>query len=344
MKKRICPVCDQVMDHAFYCKHCRSFVRNSRMVEIDYYLNERHPASETDCTFHGNAHGGMVTKEHLESARHTAKGQSAGKFKQAGPKSNQYGNGGTVIKNIAKPQKKSKWLAWIFPVIFGVCFFNIFFGIIWNLIGEIGSRISEDAVPVEAAPVETEFADWEYREPADEEVRAAGVACTAYGHLPLTAEDLDRYLTQNQELIGYDDIETTTWGGNYESGDYTSYISGYSYVMDCYETLGENDDGERNLDANFDMATGELHGVSIFAESTDEFFFMGDLMTAWFEEEGVLTGTVDWKDLFLTALEEAEEQEYLQFTLEDLEVYFSIVTGSDEDEIWYLLDFDAAAL
>lgn len=52
MVKRICPVCDQVMEHDHYCKHCKQFVKNPWVREVGYYLNERHPVSEHACTYH----------------------------------------------------------------------------------------------------------------------------------------------------------------------------------------------------------------------------------------------------------------------------------------------------
>ena len=52
MVRRICPICDQIMKSAHYCRNCKSFVRNPYIRETDYYLNERHPAHETDCEYH----------------------------------------------------------------------------------------------------------------------------------------------------------------------------------------------------------------------------------------------------------------------------------------------------
>lgn len=52
MVRRICPICDQIMKSAHYCRNCKSFVRNPYIRETDYYLNERHPASEEHCSFH----------------------------------------------------------------------------------------------------------------------------------------------------------------------------------------------------------------------------------------------------------------------------------------------------
>lgn len=52
MVRRICPTCDQVMSSAHYCGTCRKWVKNPWVREVTYYLNERHPAVEADCTYH----------------------------------------------------------------------------------------------------------------------------------------------------------------------------------------------------------------------------------------------------------------------------------------------------
>lgn len=52
MRKRICPYCDQELEGR-YCRGCRRFVKTPLIVDVNYYLNERHPASEESCQYHG---------------------------------------------------------------------------------------------------------------------------------------------------------------------------------------------------------------------------------------------------------------------------------------------------
>lgn len=52
MKYKICPICDQKMSRAHYCDHCRQWIRNPLSIDVNYYLNERHPESEHDCSYH----------------------------------------------------------------------------------------------------------------------------------------------------------------------------------------------------------------------------------------------------------------------------------------------------
>ena len=75
MVRRVCPICDQVMKSAHYCRNCKSFVRNPYIRETDYYLNERHPASEEHCSFHDPGINPSVygaAKDRLEQARQVA--------------------------------------------------------------------------------------------------------------------------------------------------------------------------------------------------------------------------------------------------------------------------------
>ncbi len=96
MKKRICPICDQEMRSAHYCKNCRSWVKEPWVRDVGYYLNERHPAQEADCSYHGeskhvtggfskNAEGGRSTGRNASAAgteernvSATVEGQRAG--------------------------------------------------------------------------------------------------------------------------------------------------------------------------------------------------------------------------------------------------------------------------
>ena len=52
MQRRICPICDHPIKYGHYCSFCKQWIRNPNYVNATYYLNERHPAHETDCEYH----------------------------------------------------------------------------------------------------------------------------------------------------------------------------------------------------------------------------------------------------------------------------------------------------
>lgn len=63
MTKKICPVCDKTMIMNHYCSSCRSWVREPNITHVDYYLNERHSARETNCEYHSNPSAGQTEKQ-----------------------------------------------------------------------------------------------------------------------------------------------------------------------------------------------------------------------------------------------------------------------------------------
>ncbi|MDO4267659.1 MAG: hypothetical protein Q4C73_04225 [Eubacteriales bacterium] len=81
MQKRICPVCDQVMRSAHYCRNCRSWVKNPWIRDVTYYLNERHPEDETSCSYHGSA-GEVMRTETVPTGGWTRTGGAAEKKAQ----------------------------------------------------------------------------------------------------------------------------------------------------------------------------------------------------------------------------------------------------------------------
>ena len=52
MVKRICPICDQEMKNSHFCTVCRKWVSHPYMVNMDFYMNERHPQDEKGCEYH----------------------------------------------------------------------------------------------------------------------------------------------------------------------------------------------------------------------------------------------------------------------------------------------------
>lgn len=57
MQRRICPICDHPIKYGHYCSFCKQWIRHPNYVNATYYLNERHPAHETDCEYHNAGAG-----------------------------------------------------------------------------------------------------------------------------------------------------------------------------------------------------------------------------------------------------------------------------------------------
>ena len=73
MKQKYCPYCDQKMKISHYCQECRRIVWQPYEQNVDYYLNERHPAYETDCEYHNPA----ISREQKPQIKKTAHVQTA---------------------------------------------------------------------------------------------------------------------------------------------------------------------------------------------------------------------------------------------------------------------------
>lgn len=52
MAKYVCPICDQPMTNKHFCTKCGSIVKEPYIREANYFLNERHPEYETECSYH----------------------------------------------------------------------------------------------------------------------------------------------------------------------------------------------------------------------------------------------------------------------------------------------------
>lgn len=111
MKKRVCPVCEREMKSAHYCSFCKSWVKEPYIREINYYLNESHPANESSCTYHNDpAPSGMP-------AMNQPKAHAARQARQ--PVSRDYPVTPQLPKKEARNGKGSlRWVIWLFIFIY----------------------------------------------------------------------------------------------------------------------------------------------------------------------------------------------------------------------------------
>jgi len=117
MIKRICPVCDQVMSSAHYCKNCRQFVKNPWVREVGYYLNERHPSEDHTCSYHDDpfeVDRQRSTRRHASASERYSGKSSSGSWKSPGKASNSYGRGNT--RSVKKKGGKMHPLVIIFVI------------------------------------------------------------------------------------------------------------------------------------------------------------------------------------------------------------------------------------
>ena len=145
----------------------------------------------------------------------------------------------------------------------------------------------EEALAVTAAEPEPEEAlaatvtdpnDWER---TDEEVKAAGIACTGYGHFDVTYEDALLSFLGCIEDAGYMWSEEAPYSYN-QVIDYDSWFQTvYSFSIES------EDDYIGMMEIETDTATGQIHGISMYTIKGESFFAMADIAMKFIEEVGM---------------------------------------------------------
>lgn len=310
MKKRICPICDQSMDHPFYCRTCRRLRFHTQIQEISYYLNERHPEGEKDCLYHGTgetaaAQNGKSTaavrtkQENQKKAgekpvRNRTGMGAAGNRPRTGVRTETYGT---------RTRKKNPARIIVFAVLIYILIMvcvNVIPAVLEGAAGAFSHGIPETAYAPEAEEWYIDDEGSVYL--SDEEVKEAGEACSSYGHLPVTSDRLEEAVEASREILGWDQLSSGRWSSNYVSGDYTDYTDTFVYDLYSGETLCGT------IEGYFDTATGEMHGIAMRFFDMDSLMAASDAVRPALEEAGCLSPETDLRALLDAALEESRRQ------------------------------------
>lgn len=162
MQRRICPICDHPIQHGHYCSFCKQWIRHPNYVNATYYLNERHPAHETDCEYHNAGAGSWeqsiktgadavrTLAERAKTYSQTQKASGAGRQpgRPAPAQAQNRGNTGrqpvqkrAAVSSAGKDSGKGKskknpalLIFMIFCIIYGISYlFRFFMYILWLL-------------------------------------------------------------------------------------------------------------------------------------------------------------------------------------------------------------------
>ncbi|MCI6887796.1 MAG: hypothetical protein MR868_11240 [Lachnospiraceae bacterium] len=234
MIRKICPICDQTMTSAHYCRNCRSWVRQPIVREVTYYLNERHPARETDCSYH------TLTKkpaQHRSKPVPPVRTSSASAHRDRG-----------YAKSFAS-------LLLTGVILVAVTFFQSCVsaddGFLTDLL-EPGTHPGEDESMQEV----------EYQELTDEEVKKAGIACSSAAHFDVSGAELVRPMMRILEQQGVEICGTNTYSYNESCEDGTTWYGTWTSI-DLQE--GEQG-GYQYVTVEYDTATGDLHQINMALE------------------------------------------------------------------------------
>lgn len=257
MIQRICPVCDQVMKSAHYCGTCRRWVKDPWVREVGYYLNERHPQNEKDCSYHeGNQGRDYQSRRDISRRGTSPTGTSwTGSRRPAAAQSKSHSGASKKNKNIN--------LILVIIIAIYITYMLVSAGLAGSfqksLFGSSGSGFeihmgSYGEEAYEAAPEEPV-----YHELEDAAVIAAGEACSARGHFDIQGATLQQPLEEILGTLGYELEDCYKYSSNeiYDSGE-----SWYDTVISMDLAWRENDTYQY-IEINCDTATGDLHEVNV---------------------------------------------------------------------------------
>lgn len=299
MIQRICPICDQTMKHPHYCRNCKSWVSHPHVRDVTYYLNERHPQKETNCSYHPPFNPHPQTPPPAPKHPPIQSPPTAGWTLQNNhpyPSSPPQGS-----PKILPPQKTSGVL-WIAAVIVII---TILASTISTSLRFVRKQISPPRNTDQEIPYDEEIESWEsgwwagedwddeynwdYEDDweddyeynyedndiqilEDEEVIQAGVACNGNGHFNVSGAEMEELAKTVLQHYGYEIKEDQIYRSSYNV-EYPDYDGGIPYtIYSSYISIiiGEDEeDSEEYLNLEYDTATGQLHGIHLWIEDKE---------------------------------------------------------------------------
>lgn len=140
---------------------------------------------------------------------------------------------------------------------------------------------------------ETPLDDWGL---TDEEVKAAGTACTGYGHFEVTYEEIE---TEFLEVLKADGLYCTAE----ESYSYNSQMELNSWYQTVYGyTIEKEDRYMGTVEIETDTATGQIHGISLYTSSDERVVPLLDSVLRFMEGTGLTEGEVPSGNEFLSLM------------------------------------------
>jgi len=345
MKKVVCPYCDQPIQGK-YCDGCRRIVWKPKQMEITYYLNERHPEHETDCTFHND----VLTQDAVEAKKAEIRERMLARQREAATEVK------TVsIPNVPRKKQTPKKFAKIktgFIIYFIIVFIGILapiIGAVFDAVSDMGRRVEAFVAPepvpepmeaplamenmtlpvemeeaLENAAIEEELEEWER---TDEQVKALGEACNGFGHSPVVYEEVEPVLLSCMDELGLE--------GEYDTYSYNQVMDHYTWFETTNEYVLSDENGYVGIfEINTDTATGQIHGISMYTHGEEEFFRMADLAMEFMNMTGLSETVPDGRSFYEESLLDGLQDDpgyRLQYGME----VDSLEPESNEDDPFY---------
>lgn len=290
MTYKICPICDQKIKNSNYCPNCRRFIRKPLTINVDYYLNERHPSDWHDCTYHDFPQEQTPASNSSGTSR---SGQAPTANTSRNKQSSSQGGRPTSGKTSGGHGGSRKKSSFIFVAVFILILISWLVPAISYLIDDISSQFSiiSDEYRDAPSPEETDITEQILDE---DEVKAAGKHCNSLGHFHADYEQFKKMADELMEELGYIPISEDTSSQNSLYPDGQTY---YSTNLYCYyqkkAESGEDGGAGYDLDGSyifidFDTATGEVHSIFLSLPETEA------IRLAMEKTAHLLTESGDW--------------------------------------------------
>lgn len=300
MKIRVCPVCDQKMASAHYCKTCRRFVRHPYIRNVNYYMNEQPPQAN---------HNQEEFRQEHRLAPHIPPSPPLPGKTYAGEQWRPVGQHG------APNGSKVPFVIFII-LLFTVVLVMLGVGLFFR-----NDRLSEDVwstvedrttafEPDEWTPDDYNLDDFNldewvenFEELTNEEVILAGEACNTCGHFQTTGQEMDEMVVQFIKEEGYRVDSRTEYSRNERYGDGDTWFS--SSVVYYLKTATPDTYPMVSVDA--DTATGQLHEVGIVLEEPEAVVEMSRKVLSFLAEMGEYENDEEVTESMLAELTDAFE-------------------------------------
>lgn len=251
MLTKICPICDQKLDHMNYCSVCKKWIRKPNYISVDYYLNERHPQEWHDCEYHSEA-------ETFSEAPQTEERISSRKQEKRS-KTDHSGKKTCLGKGCLT------WLVVVFVL------FQVGIPVLFSAADKIGDVLDDrfmTKIPETAASAEEEAViEPTQTELTDSQVMELGQECDNR-HMELQGEDaaaeLLETLSERYNLVESSQSSTNLVDHS-EFGDYKWFQTD----MQMYFESAEDSERQVILDVYWDTFSKRVHEIGFHADEED---------------------------------------------------------------------------
>lgn len=325
MTTKVCPCCDQPIK-GMYCKGCRKIVLHPVVQDIHYYLNERHPEYETDCSYHGNTAGnGKVADPNVRAGNHKmtpheTEAKKAEIKERMQQKQREIRQPGTKVttKSATQPANKptTKSTAQTPPKALRKFLIAIAIYVIINIVGvlmtisqnvadifdhlEIGKATPEPGVAVEEVAVAPDIdtrssfgKDFPLPTPMETDEAAMAeweLTDEQVKEIGLRCNGFGHFPMEYGEAVRIMDdcIGDAGYGWNMSTYSYNQFIDDDTWYETVYEFTVRNEKEYAGfINVETDTVTGELHGIHMYTAYEEGFFKLTDIAMDFLGRAGI---------------------------------------------------------